>query len=303
LRVVSVNVGLPREVVWKGRTVTTGIFKQPVEGRIAVRAMNLDGDGQADLSVHGGASKALYGYPAEHYDFWRRELPEMELTWGMFGENLSTEGLFEDEVAIGDRFRIGTTELTVTGPRMPCYKLGLRFGRDDIIKRFLASGRTGFYFAVALEGEIGAGDPIERIGRGRTDLKVSDITRLYVAEDADLAPSDGPQRQPTARAKCPPEPERTSMTVRPSGPGLHGTSGRAGADFPSDGPQRQRSVRPSGRGLHGTSGRAGADFPSDGEVSDRAPADFEVLRRAAQAEDLPEGWRSHFQRRLEKLGG
>src|SRR4051794_6720971 len=157
MHVVSVNVGLPRRVRWKGRDVTTGIFKEPVGGRTPLRPLNLDGDRQADLSVHGGATKAVYAYPVEHYPFWRDVLGH-ELTPGAFGENLTVEGVpLEDEVAIGDRFRIGTAELVVTQPRIPCFKLGLRFGREDIVKRFLASGRSGYYLAVAVEGDVGAG--------------------------------------------------------------------------------------------------------------------------------------------------
>src|SRR5262245_25306653 len=148
MRVVSVNVGLPREVEWKGRVVTTGIFKTPVAARVALRALNLEGDRQADLTVHGGADKAVYAYPSEHYPFWRRELPGLDLPCGAFGENLTTEGLDEAEVRIGDRFRVGTAEVRVTQPRIPCYKLGIRLGRDDIVERFLWSGRSGFYLAV-----------------------------------------------------------------------------------------------------------------------------------------------------------
>ncbi len=143
-KIISVNVGLPRLVVWRGATVSTGIFKSPVEGRVYLRTLNLEGDRQSDLSVHGGPLKAVYAYPSEHYDYWRAELPEMELPWGMFGENLTTEGLSEETVKIGDRFRIGEAELTVTQPRLPCHKLGIKFKRTDIIRRFLASGRTGF---------------------------------------------------------------------------------------------------------------------------------------------------------------
>src|SRR5229473_1003729 len=148
MKVVSVNVGFPREVPWKGQTVTTGIFKEPVEGRVMLRTLNLEGDRQADLSVHGGRSKAVYAYPAEHYRYWSRELPELPLPWGMFGENLTTEGLQEEELNIGDRLRIGAAEVMVTEPRMPCYKLGIRFGRSDILRRFLDSGKSGFYFSV-----------------------------------------------------------------------------------------------------------------------------------------------------------
>jgi MOSC domain-containing protein YiiM len=179
MRLISVNVGLPRTVRWKGRSVTTGIFKEPVCGSLAVSSLNLTGDKQADLSVHGGSDKAVYGYPSEHYDFWRREFPTMQLPWGMFGENLTTEGLFEDEVNIGDRFQVGSVELTVTQPRLPCYKLGIKFGRDDIIKRFLESGLTGFYFAVSKEGLLKAGDQIERIAKQNNSITVLDITRLY----------------------------------------------------------------------------------------------------------------------------
>src|SRR6266436_2585334 len=182
MKILSVNVGLPREVTWQGKLVTTGIFKEPVQGRVMMRRLNLDGDQQADLTVHGGVSKAVYLYPSEHYGYWRTELPGMDLPWGMFGENFTIEGLLEDDVYIGDRFRIGDTEVMVTEPRMPCYKLGLKFGRADIIKRFLASRRTGFYFAVVRGGMVGAGDAIELIGREQQEISVADITRLYAFE-------------------------------------------------------------------------------------------------------------------------
>ncbi|HEU4388859.1 MAG TPA: MOSC domain-containing protein [Blastocatellia bacterium] len=167
--------------------MTTAIFKEPVQGRVALRELNLDGDRQADLTVHGGPSKAVYAYPAEHYEYWRRELRDPKLAWGMFGENFTTEGLTEDAVRIGDRFEIGSAELMVTEPRLPCYKLALKFGRDDIIKRFLDSGRTGFYFAISREGEVGAGDDIEQTHRDENGVTVADITRLYVHDKDDLA--------------------------------------------------------------------------------------------------------------------
>lgn len=187
MKLVSVNVGVPREVPWKGRVVTTAIFKEPVAGRVAVRPHNLDGDRQADLQVHGGAYKAVYAYPIEHYAFWRRELPEMDLPFGMFGENLTTEGLGEADVNVGDRFRVGSAELVATEPRFPCYKLGLRFGRDDILKRFLASARSGFYFAVARAGELGAGDAIEPLSRDAYGLTIADVVRLYAHGRNDAA--------------------------------------------------------------------------------------------------------------------
>ena len=182
MRLLSVNVGLPRELGWKGRIVRTGIFKEPVQGRLMLRKLNLDGDRQADLSVHGGADKAVYAYSGGHYDYWRRELADMELPFGMFGENFTTEDLAEEGVNIGDRFSIGTAELVVTQPRLPCYKLGLKFGRDDMVKRFLASGRTGFYFSVSREGEVGTGDEVTLIGRDENNVAVPDITRLYVSK-------------------------------------------------------------------------------------------------------------------------
>ena len=185
MRIISVNVGLPRQVTWQGRAITTGIFKEPVAGRVAVRALNLDGDRQADLTVHGGREKAVYAYPAEHYAYWRAALPGVALEHGAFGENLTTEGLLEDDVQVGDRFRVGSAELVVTQPRLPCYKLAARFQRADIVKRFLASRRTGFYLAVAREGEVAAGDAIERVARDGAGLSVALVTQLYVGEDDD----------------------------------------------------------------------------------------------------------------------
>src|SRR5215213_10274029 len=186
MKIVSLNVGRPRLVVWDGQSVSTGIYKTPVEGRVMLRTLNLDGDRQADLTVHGGPSKAAYVYPAEHYGYWRGELPGVELPWGMFGENFTTEGLDESNVNIGDRFRVGAAEVVVTEPRMPCYKLGIKFGRMDILKRFLASGRTGFYFSVEREGEVGAGDEIELLGRDEHNVTVADITRLYARDQGDF---------------------------------------------------------------------------------------------------------------------
>jgi MOSC domain-containing protein YiiM len=179
MKIVSVNVGLPRPVAWRGRRIMTGIYKDPVEGRVRARRTNLDGDGQADLSVHGGPEKAVYLYPSEHYPFWRRELELEELPWGSFGENLTAEGWWEDEVHVGDRFRIGTAEFAVTQPRMPCFKLAMKFDRDDVVETFLESGRPGFYLAVTQEGELGAGDAMERIHEDENGVTVVDVVRLY----------------------------------------------------------------------------------------------------------------------------
>ncbi len=188
MQLLSVNVGLPREILWRGKPVSTGIFKEPVGSRrVMLRTLNLDGDRQADLSVHGGPDKAAYTYPDEHYAYWRGELPGLQLPWGMFGENFTVTGLLEDAVNIGDRFRVGAAEVMVTQPRMPCYKLGIKFGRDDFVKRFLASARTGFYFAVRREGEVGTGDRFEPTARDPHGVTVADITRLYVSDKDNVA--------------------------------------------------------------------------------------------------------------------
>ena len=178
-QLLSINVGRPRIVMRDGEPVSTAIFKTPVTGRVKLQTLNLEGDRQADLSVHGGPTKAVYVYPVEHYDYWRGELPGMELPWGMFGENFTTRGLNESEINIGDTFQIGSSIVSVTEPRMPCYKLGIRFGRSDILKRFLASERTGFYLSVKQEGDVGAGDAIKLIEQAENSVRVSDITRLY----------------------------------------------------------------------------------------------------------------------------
>jgi MOSC domain-containing protein YiiM len=190
MKLVSVNTGLPREVTWHDMTVTTSIFKEPVAGRVALRKLNLDGDRQADLTVHGGEFKAVYCYPLAHYDYWKQELPGRDLPLAIFGENFTTDGLLEDSVHLGDRFSIGSAEVVVTQPRLPCYKLGIRFQADDMVKRFLASGRSGFYLAVTREGEVAAGDEIKLLARDPQAVPVSEITRLYIAKEfssADVA--------------------------------------------------------------------------------------------------------------------
>jgi MOSC domain-containing protein YiiM len=186
MKLLSVNVGQPRTVEWQGRQIETGIFKAPSAGPLALRRLNLDGDRQADLTAHGGAHKAVYVYPSEHYDFWRAELPGVDLPWGMFGENFTTAGLLED-VQIGDRFRVGSAEVLVSEPRVPCYKLELKFGRADMIKRLLASGRTGFYVMVAKEGVVQAGDVIEPLGRAEHSVSIADAIHLYASKQPNPA--------------------------------------------------------------------------------------------------------------------
>ena len=182
MKLFSVNCGLPREVLWHDRNVTTSIYKEPVQGRVTLRRLNLDGDRQSDLSVHGGKDKAVYCYPVEHYGYWKSELPGLPLPMGAFGENFTIQGFSEDSIHIGDRFAIGSAEVVVTQPRLPCYKLGIRFDSDDMVKRFFISRRTGFYLAVTREGEVGAGDEIISLSQDPESISISAITRLYVAK-------------------------------------------------------------------------------------------------------------------------
>jgi len=176
---ISVNTGGPREVQAGGQTVVTSIWKSPREGRVHVTPLNIEGDEQSDPSVHGGTYKAVYCYSSEHYEYWRGQLPGMDVPWGAFGENLTTEGLLETDVCIGDRFQIGTAEFQVTQPRQPCFKLGIRFGRADILKRFIASGYPGFYVRVLREGDIARGDEIRLVECAANSMSVSDIFALY----------------------------------------------------------------------------------------------------------------------------
>ena len=179
---LSVNVGRPQLVMRNGEPVSTAIFKRPVSGSVMLRTLNLDGDKQADLTVHGGLTKAVYVYPSEHYAYWESEFPEMDMPPGVFGENFTTAGVSESETYIGDKFQIGDALVMVTEPRLPCFKLGIRFGRSDVIRKFLVSERTGFYCSVLKEGEVGAGDRIHLIERNQQRVRVLDITRLYTSE-------------------------------------------------------------------------------------------------------------------------
>jgi MOSC domain-containing protein YiiM len=169
-------------VVYNGKTINTGIFKRPVSGPLQLRTLNLDGDWQADLSVHGGPHKAVYGYPSEHYSFWRKELPGVDLPWGMFGENFTTSGLAENELHVGDRFQIGSSIVMVRQPRTPCYKLAAKFQRDDMLERFLRSGRSGFYFSVEQEGSVAEEDDFQLLKRNQDGITISEMNRLFVRE-------------------------------------------------------------------------------------------------------------------------
>lgn len=184
-QLLSLQVGLPQTVDWRSANLTTGIFKDAVSGRVQLDWLNLRGDAQADLSVHGGPDKAVYVYPSEHYAYWRRELPSVAFPWGAFGENFTTEGIQEEAIFIGDRFKIGTAEVMVVQPRLPCYKLGVKFGRADMPKLFLKSARLGFYLRVTRPGEVGPGDEIVPCHRDEHQVKLSDIVRLYLRQATD----------------------------------------------------------------------------------------------------------------------
>jgi len=175
---VSVNVGLPRRVETPRGPVMTAIFKSPTDRRLRVEPHNLEGDRQADLSVHGGANKAIYAYPAEHYPSWADELGRSDLEHGQFGENLTTRGLLEHEVGVGDVFSVGSAVLRVSQPRAPCFKLGIRMGDRTFVKTFLQSGRPGFYFRIVESGELGVGDEVARIDRGLTGVTVREVWEL-----------------------------------------------------------------------------------------------------------------------------
>ena len=187
MKVLSVNVSQLVTVAYRGRSVTTGIFKTPVCHRVMVQRMNLEGDRQADLSVHGGADKAVYIYPSEHYATWAHELGRNDLTFGQFGENLTVEGMLEETVHIGDTFRVGGALLEVTQPRVPCYKLGLKMGSAQFPKTFLASHRTGYYVRVLEEGDVGAGDSIERIITDPEQMTIRQAVHLAFFEQENVA--------------------------------------------------------------------------------------------------------------------
>ena len=185
MKLISINVGLPRLLNYGGATFKTGIFKNPVQGRVALRTTNLDGDRQADLSVHGGVNKAVYLYPSEHYAAWNADIPDIAIGWGAFGENFTTEGMLETAVSVGDSYRVGTAIVRVTTPRLPCYKLAAKFQRDDMIARFVRTGRCGFYFSVVEEGEVGGGDEFKLIGSEESTLTIAEVNRLYTAKSPD----------------------------------------------------------------------------------------------------------------------
>jgi len=186
MKLISVNVGRPRLLSSQGETFKTGIFKKPVSDRVMLRGTNLDGDRQADLTVHGGPDKAVYAYPSEHYEFWKEELPDHDFSWGALGENFTTQGLLETKVSVGDRYRVGSAVVKVTTPRLPCFKLAAKFEPDDIIDPFIRSGFCGFYFSVVEEGEVGAGDEFRFLGGETTTLTILEAYRLFLPASRDV---------------------------------------------------------------------------------------------------------------------
>lgn len=178
MKLLSVNVSQPKAISYRGKTVRTGIFKEPVKGRVMLRRLNLDGDRQGDLNVHGGPDKAVYVYTVEHYDFWAHALGRNDFAFGQFGENFTVEGMPEERIHIGDVFCVGSALVEVSQPRVPCYKLGLKMGSTRFIKQFLTSGRVGFYLRVLEEGEVGAGDEIHRVRMGPEQMPIREIVRL-----------------------------------------------------------------------------------------------------------------------------
>jgi MOSC domain-containing protein YiiM len=185
MRIISLNVGLPRHIHYgqANLEVTTSIFKSSVSGPRLLRRMNLDGDVQSDLNVHGGKNKAVYAYSSEHYNYWREQLPEYEFSWGNFGENFTTEGLLEEDAFIGDQFRVGEAAVRVVQPRMPCFKLAIRFDRPDMVRRFLSSRRSGIYLAVVEEGMVDVGDTFERIHEDARRISIADVNRAYTSPE------------------------------------------------------------------------------------------------------------------------
>lgn len=200
MQLIAISVSKPQTVDYRGDTFETGIFKQPIQGRVMLRTLNLDGDGQADLSVHGGVDKAVYAYPQEHYATWAAELGRDGFPWGQFGENFTVRGLLEDQVCVGDVYQIGAAILQVTQPRLPCYKLNARMDLPQFGKLFLKSLRTGFYLRVLQEGEVGAGDPITLIQADSARLSIREMTHLYYFDQHNR---EGLQRAATIQAMTP----------------------------------------------------------------------------------------------------
>ncbi len=185
MKIESIQVGMPKTVVFRGKEITTGIFKDPVKGPVLLKTLSLVGDGQADLRVHGGVNKALYAYSLDTYPRWRKLRPDLEFTDGAFGENLSMSSLLEDSIYIDDVYELGLAVVQVTQPRFPCYKLGVKFKESKIIKQFMEFERPGVYFRVLKEGEINVGDELKLIKREEVLLSVLELFQIQSAEEVD----------------------------------------------------------------------------------------------------------------------
>lgn len=184
-KIVNISIGKAKSVTWKGESVSTGIFKEPVQSKVLVKQLGIVGDQQADLTVHGGPDKAVYAYPSEHYVYWEEALAGRDLDWGTFGENFTTAGVDEENVSIGDEFRVGTARLRVTQPRIPCFKLGIRFGDQAIIKKFFKSRKWGFYLCVVEEGSCQSGDEIVYLSGDGHNVKLIDVVQLLLSSEVD----------------------------------------------------------------------------------------------------------------------
>src|SRR5437016_394991 len=187
-RLLSLNVGLPRDIVWKGRTVHTGIWKNPLRGRCRVGRLNLEGDGQGDLAGHGGEQRAVFVYQIESHRYWQEQLNRTDFVHGQFGENFTIEGLPDDAVCIGDRYEIGSALFEVTQPRVTCYRVGIRMNEPRMPALLTSSGRPGFYFRVLQEGEVGAGDEIVKVAEAKERMTVAEINALL------YSPNHAPER-------------------------------------------------------------------------------------------------------------
>ncbi|OYY50985.1 MAG: MOSC domain-containing protein [Methylophilales bacterium 28-44-11] len=186
MKLMSVNVGMPTQVEINGNQVNTGIYKTPQTGKVWLGKTNLTGDGQADLTVHGGEFQAAYSYPVEHYSYWEKTLGKSSLSYGMFGENFTVSGMLEDEIYVGDTFAIGEAIVEATMPRIPCFKFGHKIGQPDILEKFLVSGRSGFYHRVIQEGFVQAGDQIQRLSHDPNSITIRRALGLQKLEEGDM---------------------------------------------------------------------------------------------------------------------
>ena len=200
MKLLSVNVSLPKQVTYKGKIIKTSIFKEPVEGRVNVKTLNIEGDGQADLIGHGGEQRAILVYSIENYKYWETVLNRNDFTMGQFGENFTVDSMLDDNIHVGDRFRIGTALFEVSQPRVTCYKLAMKMGVEGFYNQILKSNRPGFYFRVLEEGEVGAGDIIEKVDENPVGMTIVEMNRLLYFEKDNM---DGARKAITIKALSP----------------------------------------------------------------------------------------------------